>query len=64
MHVCDTWPAMCVTHGMPCVNMHCTFEAYIYGVSNSVCEGGGGGGGVQQASVRGRSKEKEAEGKR
>ena len=22
---------MCVTHGMPCVNMHGTFEAYIYG---------------------------------
>ena len=22
---------MCVTHGMPCVNMHATFEAYIYG---------------------------------
>ena len=27
----DTWQAMCVTHGMPCVNMHATFEAYIYG---------------------------------
>ena len=53
MHVCDTWPAMCVTHGMPCVNMHCTFEAYIYGVSNSVCErgGGGGGGGSKLLSV-------------
>ena len=31
-HVCDTWHAMCVTHGMPCVNMHDTFEGYKYGV--------------------------------
>ena len=39
-HVCDTWKAMCVTHGMPCVNIHgtpCvnihgTFEGYKYGV--------------------------------
>ena len=39
-HVSDTWQAMChnawqrhacVTHGKPCVNMHDTFEAYIYG---------------------------------
>ena len=29
--ICDTWQAMSVTHGMPCVNMHATFEAYIYG---------------------------------
>ena len=40
--MCDTWQAMCVTHGMPCVNMHGTFEAYIYGVSNSAYGGGGG----------------------
>ena len=26
----------CVTHGMPCVNMHGTFESYKYGSSNSV----------------------------
>ena len=26
-HVCDTWQAMCVTHGMPCVNMHGTLRA-------------------------------------
>ena len=37
---------MCVTHGMPCVNMHGTFESYNYGSSNSVRgeqkeEGGG-----------------------
>ena len=29
----------CVTHGMPCVNMHGTFEGYIYGSSNSVRRG-------------------------
>ena len=28
---------MCVTHGMPCVNMHGTFEGYKYGV---VCRRG------------------------
>ena len=26
-HVSDTWQAMCVTHGMPCVNMHRTLRA-------------------------------------
>ena len=45
----DTWQAMChnawqrhacVTHGMPCVNMHVTFEAYIYGVPTQFIEGG------------------------
>ena len=25
--MCDTWQAMCVTHGMPCVNMHGTLRA-------------------------------------
>ena len=29
----DTWQAMCVTHGMPCVNMHGSFEDYIRGFS-------------------------------
>ena len=27
--MCDTWHAMCVTHGMPCVNMHGSCHAYI-----------------------------------
>ena len=35
--MCDTWQAICVTHGMPCVNMHGTFghyiKAFIHGVS-------------------------------
>ena len=56
--MCDTWQAMCVTHGMPCVTMHGLFKAYIYGVSKSVCWEG------QQEAVRGSSKEKEEEGKR
>ena len=57
MHVCDTWHAMCVTHGMPCVTMHGILQAYIKGVSKSVCVEGAA------ASVRGSSKEEE-EGKR
>ena len=28
---CMEKACMCVTHGMLCVNMHATFEAYIYG---------------------------------
>ena len=56
-HVCDTWQAMCVTHGMPCITMHGLYEAYKYG---SQIQFGGQG---QQASVRGSSKEEE-EGKR
>ena len=32
----DTWQAMCVTHGMPCVNMHGPFEAYIRGFTWAV----------------------------
>ena len=39
----------CRTHGMPCVNMHGTFESYKYRSSNL---------------VRGSSKKKEEEGKR
>ena len=31
--MCDIWQAMCVTHGMPCVNMHGSFKAYIRGCS-------------------------------
>ena len=37
----DAWQRhACATHGMPRVNMHGTFGAYIYGVSNSICGGG------------------------
>ena len=32
----ETWKAMCVTHGMPCVNMHGSFEAYIRGFTWAV----------------------------
>ena len=48
-HVDDTWEAMChnawkrhacVTHGMPCVNIHGTLEGYIRGVPMQVGEGG------------------------
>ena len=58
--MCDTWQAMCVTHGMPCVNMHAHHEGYKYGhgqliswsSSFSPWEQQGGGG---------REKEKEKE---
>ena len=58
--ICDTWQAMCVTHGMPCVNMHAHHEGYKYGHgqlisdsrSFSPWEKQGGGG---------REKEKEEE---
>ena len=56
-HVCDTWQAMCVTHGMPCVIMHGPFETYEYGSSHSVW-------GPDNSVPRGSSKEKEEEGKR
>ena len=48
---------MCVTHGMPCVNMHGNLEGYKRGVPIQFVGG-------QQASVRGSSQEKEEEGKR
>ena len=42
-HVSDTWQAMCVTHGMPCVNMHETFGHYIRAFIVKGREGEGGG---------------------
>ena len=58
--MCDTWQAMCVTHGMPCVNMHGSFEAYIRGFTWAVCRSK-----ESSISVRGgSSKDKEEEGKR
>ena len=60
-HVDDTWQAMChnawqrhacVTHGMPCVNMHGTFGHYIRAFIHGVLR-----------SVRGSSKEKRKGGK-
>ena len=40
--MCDTWQAMCVTHGKPCVNMHGSFEAYIRGLTWAVLTSKGG----------------------
>ena len=48
---CMEKACMCVTHVMPCVNMHATFEAYIYGAPIQFIETSKGG-------------EKEEEGKR
>ena len=65
-HVCGTWQAMCVTHGMPCVIMHGHVKTYKYEIVGG--GGGGGGGGAANAvrgtaasSVRGSSKEEEEE---
>ena len=58
-HVVNVWQRhACVTHGMPCVNMHGNLEGYKRGVPIQFVGGG------QQASVRGSIKEKEEEGKR
>ena len=56
--MCDTWQAMCVTHGMPCVNMHGSFEAYIRASHGLLVEGR-----ESSRSVRGSSKEKREGGK-
>ena len=55
--MCDTWQAMCVTLGMPCVNMHGSFEAYIRGCSWLIRTSKGG------AARRRRRKGKEKGGK-
>ena len=55
----DTWQAMCVTHSMPCVNMHGSFEAYIRGFTWAICRSK-----ESSISVRGGSSKEEDEGKR
>ena len=54
----DTWRTMWVTHGMPCVNMHGTFEVYIRGFTWAVRTSKG------VAARRRRSKGKEKRRKR
>ena len=71
-HVCDTWHAMCVTHGMPCVNMHDTLRAINRRAQIQFVGGGGGGGGgvasfspwEQQGEGGGREKRKGGKEKR
>ena len=67
IHVSDTWKAMChnawqrhacVTHGMPCVNMHGSFEAYIRDSHGLLVEAR-----ESSRSFRGSSKEKRKGGK-
>ena len=61
----DTWKTMWVTHGMPCVNMNVTFEAYIYGAQIQFVEtsnwGGGGGGGGGEEGRKGEEKGRKGE---
>ena len=63
-HVCGTWQAMCVTHGMPCVIMHDPFETYKYGSSHSVWGVARFSSLEQQEEGRGREKRKGGEEKR
>ena len=56
-HVGDTWQAMCVTHGIPCVNMHATFEAYIYGAPIQFVETSKGGRRRRKGKEEGRKGE-------
>ena len=39
--MCDTWQAMCVTHGMPCVNMHGSLPCLYKGLTWAVGRGKG-----------------------
>ena len=62
--MCDTWQAMYVTHGLPCVNMHATFEAYIYGALIQFIETSKGGRRRRRGKDKGRrGKEKGRKGK-
>ena len=56
--MCDTWQAMCVTHGMPCVNMHGSLPCLYKGLTWAV-----GRVGESSRSVHGSSKEKRKGGK-
>ena len=58
--MCDTWHAMCVTHGMPCVNMHAHHECYKYGHGQLISDSSSFSPWEQQGGG-GREKEKEEE---
>ena len=57
-HVSDTWHAMCVTHGMPCVNMRGSLPCLYKGLTWAI-----GRGRESSRSVHGSSKEKRKGGK-
>ena len=74
-HACDTWHAMYVTHCMPCVSMHGTFEGYIRSYSYNLVrgkkedkgkkrKGGEGKKKGRKGKEKGRKKEKMKEEKR
>ena len=67
--MCDTWQAMCVTHGMPCVNMHGSFEAYIRGFTWVVLTNRGGSkllsvGAARRRRGKGKREREERKGER
>ena len=60
--MCDTWQAMCVTHGMLSVNMHGNLRAINRRAQIQFGGGGGGGGGGAARRRRRKGKEKERKG--
>ena len=66
----DTWQAtchnawqrhaMCMKHGMPCVNMHGSFQAYIRGFTWAVCRSKESSILVREGSIK--EKEEEVKG--
>ena len=58
--MCDTWQAMCVTHDMPCVNMHAHHEGYKYGHGQLISDSSSFSPWEQQGGG-GRENEKEEE---
>ena len=58
--MCDTWQAMCVAHGMPCVNMHAHHEGYKNGHGKLISDSSSFSPWEQQGGG-GREKEKEEE---
>ena len=55
----DTWQAMCVTHSMPCVNMHGSCHAYIKSSHGLLV-----GGRESSKPVRGAARRRGREGRR
>ena len=50
--MCDTWQAMCVTHGMPCVNMHGSLPCLYKGLTWAFGRGKGAANSVRGGAAR------------
>ena len=61
----NTWKRhACVTHGMPCVNMHGSFEAYIRGFTWAVLTSKGGSKLLSMGAARRRRRKGEEKGRK